>query len=187
MAKRRPRRLPRSLTADERRALIAAPNQRYKTPRRNRAMIATMMYAGLRAQEVVSLRPRDVDLDRFLLKVRGKGAKERVVPIEGALEPHLRAWRAERWPGAAFFATRAGKPVATSELRRMVKRYGARAGIEDLHPHILRHTAANYWLRERRLDVESVKFLLGHESLATTQLYLHANPDEITREMRAWR
>lgn len=150
-------------------------------------MIAAMIYAGLRAQEVVSLKPRDVDLDRFLIRVHGKGAKERAVPIEPALEPYLRAWRAERWPGPAFFTTRNGKPVATSNLRELVKRYGDQAGIDDLHPHILRHTAANYWLRERRLDVSSVQFLMGHESLQTTQLYLHANPDEIAREMRGWR
>lgn len=149
-------------------------------------MIATMLYAGLRAEEVTTLLPRDVDLERYLIKVHGKGAKERVVPIEPALEPYLRAWRAERWPGPSFFTTRMGKPVATSELRRMVKRYGTKALIEDLHPHLLRHSAANYWLTERRMTIEKVQFLMGHESLATTQLYLHANPADIAREMRGW-
>ncbi|HEX4521637.1 MAG TPA: tyrosine-type recombinase/integrase [Gaiellaceae bacterium] len=187
MAKRKPQRLPRSLTPDERRKLMAAPEPRWKTPRRDRAMIATMLYAGLRAGEVVTIKPRDVDLEQFLIRVHGKGDKERVVPIEPALEPYLRAWRAERWAGPGFFTTRTGKLVATSQLRETVKRYGVRAGIEDLHPHILRHTAANYWLTDRRLDIEKVRFLMGHASLATTQRYLHANPADLAREMRGWK
>jgi site-specific recombinase XerC len=93
-------RLPRSLNPDERRALLAQPS-RYPTGIPDRAPMATMLYASLRCAEAMRLRPRGVDLKTYLLRVRGKGDKDRVVPIDPLLEPLLLEWRARRPSGPA--------------------------------------------------------------------------------------
>lgn len=181
------KRLPRSLPPDDRRRLLAQPSRRYATGIRNRALMATMLYAGLRCAETLALRPRDVDLTTYLIHVKqGKGGKDRVVPIAPELEPYLLEWRARRPPGPRFFLTLQGKPVGDRYVRRMVARYGHKAGIdEDVHPHLLRSTCATAWLSEGRLNVREVQVLLGHASLATTELYLHASVPDIVRKLRA--
>src|SRR2546428_7511112 len=90
---RRPQRLPRSLSVDERQALLAQPNGRALTGCRDRALMATMLLAGLRCAEALTLRPRDVDFTGYRIRVFGKGSKERVVPIDPQLEAHLQEWR----------------------------------------------------------------------------------------------
>jgi site-specific recombinase XerD len=150
-------------------------------------MLATMLYAGLRCSELLALRPRDVDLSAYLIKVvDGKGGKDRVVPIDAALEPYLLEWRARRPAGPRFFVTLGGQPVGDRYVRRMVKRYAMKAGLEEnVHPHLLRHTCATAWLNERDLNVREVQILLGHARLATTERYLHATVPEIVRKLRA--
>jgi integrase/recombinase XerC len=145
-----------------------------------------MVLAGLRCAEALSLRPRDVDLQRFLLRVQGKGRKERVVPIEPALETYLREWRARRPSGETFFTTLAGAPVGDRYVRKMVKRYGLKAGLNDVHPHLLRHTCATTWIEERGLELHEVQLLMGHASIRTTQRYLHASVPNLVRKFRAF-
>ncbi|MGH3052787.1 MAG: tyrosine-type recombinase/integrase [Gaiellaceae bacterium] len=180
-------RLPRSLTADERRRLLAQPSREYPTGIRNRALMAAMLYAGLRCAEALALRPRDVDFSTYLIAVvDGKGGKDRVVPIDAALEPLLLEWRRRRPPGPRFFSTLAGKELGDRYVRRMVKRYAEKAGIdEDVHPHLLRHSCATAWLNERDLNVREVQVLLGHARLATTERYLHVSMPDIVRKLRA--
>lgn len=185
--RRRGRRLPKWLNENDRRALVAQPSRRYPTGIRNRAIIQTMLLAGLRCTEVLSLRPRDVDLREYLIRVRGKGDKERVVPITAELERDLLAWRAIRPAGPTFFTTLQGRRVDGRYVRKMVARYGVKAGIRQrVHPHLLRHTAASSWLNERGLSLREVQVLLGHARIATTELYLHASLPDIARKMRAW-
>ena len=143
-----------------------------------------MLFAGLRCAEVLSLRPRDVDLSRYLLRVRGKGQKERVVPIEPELETYLLDWRARRAAGDRFFLTLAGQPVGDRYVREMVGRYALKAGINGVHPHLLRHTCATAWLEERGLELHEVQLLLGHSKLETTQRYLHASLPKLVRRFR---
>jgi integrase/recombinase XerD len=97
--------------------------------------MATMLYAGLRCAEALALRPRDVDFSRYLLiVVAGKGKKDRVVPISTALEPLLLEWRGKRPPSSRFFSTLNGGELGARYVRRMVKRYAEKAGIdEDVH------------------------------------------------------
>lgn len=150
-------------------------------------MMATMVYAGLRCAELLALRPRDVDLSRYLIRVvQGKGKKDRVVPIVPELERDLLAWRTIRPAGPRFFLTLRAAPIHPSYVRRMVKRYGAKAGLEeDVHPHLLRHSCATAWLNETGLNVREVQVLLGHARLATTERYLHASLPEIVAKLRA--
>ena len=148
--------------------------------------MATMLYAGLRCAEATGRRPRDVDLKGYLLHVRGKGDKDRVVPIDLALEPLLLEWRRIRPPGPRFFTTLDGGELEGRHVRRMVKRRAKKAGIEtDVHPHLLRHTCATVWLNERKLSLREVQALLGHSRIATTERYLHASLPEIVAKLRA--
>src|SRR2546423_21106 len=104
--KRAPKRLPRSLSVEDRRALLAQPSRVYPTGVRNRALMATMLFTGLRCAEALSLRPRDVDISGTLIRVvAGKGDKDRAVPISATLEAYLLDWRARRPPGPRFFST----------------------------------------------------------------------------------
>lgn len=185
--RRRVRKLPKWLNEDERRQLLGRPSRRYPTGVRNRALISVMLLGGLRCTEALTLKPRDVDLREFLIRVRGKGGKERVVPIEPALERDLLAWRAIRPAGPTFFTTLAGNPVDDGYVRKMVARYGYKAGIgRRVHPHLLRHTAASCWLNEKNLSLREVQVLLGHARIGTTELYLHASLPDIARKMRSF-
>lgn len=183
------RRLPEPLTPDERRLLLGQPSHRYPTGVRNRAMIATMLYAGLRCSELIALRPRDVDLNGYVIRVfGGKGGVDRVVPIEPHLELYLREWRAIRPAGPAFFTTLAGGRIGDRYVRESVKRYGRKSGLErDVHPHLLRHTCATYWLGERGLGIHEVKLLMGHKRITTTERYLHAAVPDLVTKMRRFR
>jgi site-specific recombinase XerD len=182
------RRLPRALTPEDRRWLLAQPNPRWPTGCRNRALLGVMIYGGLRCAEALALRPRDVDLasaDPQIRVVKGKGGKDRNIPVMRDLEPLLLEWRARRPPGRTFFTTRDGKPIDTRYARRMVSRYAAKAGIDErVHPHMLRVTAATIWHNEKGCSSREVQQLLGHERLATTELYLSASPAAIGRKLR---
>src|SRR5436305_9283689 len=105
--KRKPQPLPHPLTVDERRALLAQPNEKAPTAVRDRALIATMLLAGLRISEALNLRQRDIDWNAkpapLIRVIRGKGGKDRVVPAEPLLEAYLREWRARRPSGERFF------------------------------------------------------------------------------------
>jgi site-specific recombinase XerD len=183
--KARAYRLPRYLTLDERRELLAQPSRRYPTGVRNRALMATMLFAGLRCAEAVSLRPRDVDLSGYLIRVRGKGNKDRVVPIDETLEAFLVEWRALCPPGPRFFSTLAGGELDKGYVREMVARYGRKAEIPfRVHPHLCRHTAATRWLDELLLSSREVQMLLGHARLATTERYVHASVPDLVRKLR---
>jgi site-specific recombinase XerD len=186
---RRPQRLPRSLTAAEAEALLAQPNGRALTGVRDRALIAIMLRAGLRCAEALQLRQRDIDFDGHRIRVLGKGKKERVVPIDPILDAHLREWRARRPSGERFFNTvrePKGRPLDAREIRRMVKRRGQRAGINDVHPHLLRHTCATVWISRPELELHEVQLLLGHARLTTTQRYLHASVPTLVEKFRAF-
>jgi integrase/recombinase XerD len=180
------RRLPKILTRDEARALLATPNRYYPTGQRDLCMIKLMLNAGLRASEVLDLGWHEVDLHTGRLTVRrGKGDRDRQVWVSEPTLELMRAWR-ERAPASPYcFSTLHGTRIHGQALREMMARRGKKAGItKGVHPHMLRHTYATELYRETK-DIRLVQKALGHASLATTMIYTHIVDDDMETAMRA--
>lgn len=175
LAPRRPRRLPDAPKQEEVEALLAGLEGDGALPLRNRALVELVYSAGLRSAEAVGLDLADVDFEQELVRVRGKGSKERVVPLgEQAaywLALYLRQARPQLVRGAddAFFLSARGRRLDTSTLRRLVR-----------HPHRLRHAFATHLL-EGGADLRTIQELLGHSSLSTTQVYSHVDGRRLRR------
>jgi site-specific recombinase XerD len=174
-APRRPRRLPDAPHAEEVEAAVDALAGDGALALRNRALLELVYSAGLRSQEAVDLDLADVDFEQELVHVRGKGGKERVVPLgeEAAvlLGLYLRDARPELARGAenALFLSARGRRLDTSTLRRLLP-----------HPHRLRHAFATHLL-EGGADLRTIQELLGHSSLSTTQMYSHVDAARLRR------
>jgi site-specific recombinase XerD len=168
-APRRPRRLPDAPRSDDVDAELDALDSTGPLGLRNRALVELVYSAGLRSQEAVDLNLADVDFEQELVHVRGKGGKERVVPLgeEAAhrLAVYLREARPKLARGAenALFLSARGRRLDTSTLRRLLP-----------HPHRLRHAFATHLL-EGGADLRTIQELLGHSSLSTTQMYSHVD------------
>ncbi len=196
-----PKRLPRFLTAQQMNQLLAAPLKLLPLPggkaasgkrlevssRRDVAVLETIYSCGLRISELCGLRAADLDWDERLVRVRGKGKKERLVPIG---EPALNAIRAY-WallpqatggesPVFTAGATKRG-PISARSLQLRLKKYLAIVGLDPhLTPHKLRHSYATHML-DGGADLRSVQELLGHAHLATTQIYTHLTTERLKR------
>ena len=172
---RRRRRLPHAPRPGETDALLAGVESGDALGLRNRALFELVYSAGLRAQEAVDLRLADVDFEQELVHVRGKGGKERVVPLgeEAAfrLRLYLERGRPELARGAenALFLSARGRPLDTSSLRRLFP-----------NPHRLRHAFATHLL-EGGADLRTIQELLGHASLSTTQVYSHVDAKRLRK------
>jgi integrase/recombinase XerD len=176
---RRPGRLPEFLTAAEIDLLLAAPGDGSYEHLRAQAMIELLYATGMRVSEIVALRPEYVNLEDGWVRVLGKGSKERLIPVhERALESLKRFLliRRRRFPGssaAEVFLSRGGGRLSRSQFWRDLRALGKRAGLEArVHPHVVRHTFATHVL-QGGADLRSVQEMLGHSSLATTQIYTH--------------
>jgi site-specific recombinase XerD len=175
LSPRRPRRLPEAPKAAEVDELLAALDGDGPLALRNRALLELVYSAGLRSAEAVGLDLADVDFEQELLRVRGKGRKERVVPLgeEAAhvLSRYLRDARPALARGAndAVFLSVRGRRLDTSTLRRLLP-----------HPHRLRHAFATHLL-EGGADLRTIQELLGHSSLSTTQVYSHVDARRLRR------
>jgi integrase/recombinase XerD len=187
----RPDKLPKILTDAETDRLLAQPNQRYFGPHRDYLYMRIMLKAGLRASEATALRPEHIDLMSGKLSVReGKGAKDRTLWIGEDLLEELQGWMDRRKataPGADYlFPTSKGTQVATSHLRRSVKRYARDADIEEVErvsPHVLRHTFATRLYRSAG-RIRLVQKALGHSDLSTTMIYTHVVDEELKGAMK---
>ena len=165
------------LTREEIGALMKSCSRRAPTGLRNRALIATMYRAGLRCQEALELRLRDVDRDAGTIRIRrGKGGKARSVGVDPSALAVIEQWIGARAKlglnGGPLFSTLAGGELATSYVRTLLPRLGRKAGIERrVHPHGLRHSFATELAKEG-IPVPVIQLALGHSSLATTTVYL---------------
>jgi site-specific recombinase XerD len=174
-APRRPRRLPDAPRPEEVDGALEALDGSSPLAVRNRALVELVYSAGLRSQEAVDLDLADVDFEQELVHVRGKGDKERVVPLgeeaSHRLAVYLRQARPELARGAenALFLSTRGRRLDTSTLRRLLP-----------HPHRLRHAFATHLL-EGGADLRTIQELLGHSSLSTTQMYSHVDAARLRR------
>ena len=168
---REPRSLPRPLGVAQAHQLLAGS---IAVSPRAFTLVSLLLYTGIRREEAVQLVWSDVDLYRRRLRVMGKGSKERDIPIHARLVEVLAAWRLREGNGSAWVfpsSQRAGLPFSPTTLWHDVDDAASLAGLTDgVSPHVLRHTFATELLR-RGADVRRVQVLLGHASLATTQIY----------------
>jgi integrase/recombinase XerD len=185
-APRRSRKLPQVLTRGEVEKLLAQPSGTDPHALRDRALLELMYASGLRASEAIGLEVGDVDLDERLLRARGKGSKERIVPIGQvamrALAAYLERGRpklVKNRPETHLFVNFRGGQLTRQGLYKIVRRHATTAGLADrMSPHTLRHTFATHLLAGG-CDLRSVQEMLGHADVSTTQLYTHLSSERL--------
>jgi integrase/recombinase XerC len=181
-----PKTLPRHLRPGEVESLIEAPEGDEPLVRRDRAILELLYAAGLRVSELVGLDWTDVDLTGRVVRVLGKGSKERMVPFGRPAAESLRRWlevwetvRAQGENGEPVFLNRQGGRLTDRSVRRVIDKWvDAAAVARGVHPHTLRHTFATHLL-EGGADLRAIQELLGHSSLSTTQRYTHLEVDRL--------
>lgn len=180
---RQEKKLPHFLSIQDLQRLLETPPADAPLGLRDRAILETLYSAGLRVSELTGLNVEDLDRDQGLAMIRGKGKKERLAPLG---DPALSAL--ERWLGArdgvlatvgkrtaAIFLNKHGTRLTTRSVGRLLEKYLAQAGLDPrTSPHTLRHSFATHLL-DAGADIRSVQELLGHRSLATTQIYTHVS------------
>ena len=186
--------IPSFLTVDEVFCLLDAPGSTDKLALRDKALMEVLYATGIRVSEVVSCNISDLDFDLGMVKVTGKGNKERIVPFGRAAEEALQRYFPQRQTLITARAARGGTPeksalflnnrgtrLTARSVERLIGNYGRRAGIQvTVTPHALRHSFATHLL-EMGADLRTVQELLGHVSLSTTQKYTHVNMEHLTR------
>lgn len=175
-----PRNLPKSLTEEHVESLLLAPNVEEPLGLRDRAMLETLYASGLRVSELVTLKLAQVSLDMGIVRVMGKGAKERVVPLGEEALAWIKRYVKEGRPGLLagkttddLFVTTHGAAMTRQAFWYVIKRYAAQAGIgKPVSPHTLRHAFATHLLNHGA-DLRVVQLLLGHADISTTQIYTY--------------
>lgn len=171
------RRIPFALTVEEIARLVAAPGAGGPAALRDRAILELFYSSGLRVSELAALKLRQVDLDQRFLRVFGKGAKERVVPIGSGACEALTKWTVlgraqfvQSRTRSHVFLNQRGGGLSRVGLWMIVKKYAKRAMLKDVKPHALRHSFATHLL-SGGADLRSIQEMLGHVSISTTQIY----------------
>ena len=167
--------LPESMSEDEVDKLLNSPNVANKIENRDKAMIEMLYATGMRISELVNLKMTDVDMKRCVVKVFGKGSKERLVPFGESALDSLKAYLSERVQSSSkeIFLSNRGKKMTRVAFWQRVKIYLVRENLKNsISPHTLRHAFATHLLN-RGADLRSVQLLLGHSDLSTTQIYTH--------------
>jgi integrase/recombinase XerD len=185
----RVRKLPRTLSPREAERLIAAANGTAPRALRDRALVELLYGAGVRVSEAVGLEKNGVDLEERLVRVTGKGGKERIVPVGRPAVEALRRYLARGRPfldrrhRPELFLNAKGGGLTRAGAFLILRRLAEKAGLEPerVHPHLLRHSFATHLL-EGGADLRSVQELLGHADLGTTELYTHVS-DRRRREL----
>jgi integrase/recombinase XerC len=185
---KQPKRLPRLLKIEDVIRLLDAVPVDTALGMRDRAMLETLYGGGLRVSELVGLNLGDLDPEQELVRVRGKGRRERLSPIGHMAMQCIDAYIPLREPkkngDPALFLNRYGTRLTTRSVGRLLEDHLARAGLSaTASPHTLRHSFATHLL-DRGADLRSVQELLGHRNLTTTQLYTHVTRDRLQRMYR---
>ncbi len=183
-----PRSLPHSLSEAEVESLLGAPNAEADLGLRDKAMLETLYASGLRVSELVGLKVQQVSLDMGVVRVLGKGSKERLTPLGEEALAWIQRYQKLARPGIlgakksdALFVTARGAPMTRQAFWGLVKRYAARAGIRSaISPHTLRHAFATH-LINHGADLRVVQMLLGHADISTTQIYTHVARERLKK------
>jgi integrase/recombinase XerC len=187
-----PQRLPRVLTKDDANALMEFPDGDGLAARRDRAILETLYSTGARVSELVGMNREDLDLREGLVRLRGKGRKERIVPIGDVAVEAIREYHAalSRHPSsvtrhskhgpAPVFCNARGSRLTARSVARFVGKYSARLAGGRVSPHALRHSFATHLLDEGA-DLRAIQEMLGHASLGTTQKYTHVAMDQLMK------
>jgi len=169
------RKLPKVLDVDQAQALLNF-EPASAIERRDLAIMELLYSSGLRISELAHLNCEDIDIEGGLVRVLGKGNKERLVPVGGRARAAIRAMlrdRADAFASAPLFVGRSGQRLSVRSVQARLKRYGIeQLGSSALHPHMLRHSFASHVL-ESSGDLRAVQEMLGHADIATTQIYTH--------------
>ncbi len=173
--------LPKFLTEQEVKNLLAQPKEKTIRGQRDKAMLELLYATGVRVSELVSLKLEDLNLDQGYVLCRGKGGKERIVPFgrsaKGALREYLHNARLRllKRDDPSLFLSSRGSAFTRQGFWKMLKGYGRQAHMEKkISPHVLRHSFATHLL-ERGADLRSVQLMLGHSQITTTQIYTHVS------------
>ena len=181
--------LPEVLTLSEMKKMLGVPDLATKVGFRDRTMLELLYASGLRVSELCSLKPLDFDMQAGILKIFGKGSKERFVPVHAEairwLEEYLRHWRPLFNPACAqVFLNRSGNKLSRVAIWKAVQKYALSAGIKrEISPHTFRHSFATHLL-EGGADLRSVQMLLGHVDISSTEIYTHIQAERITQVYR---
>lgn len=178
------RSLPRVLSGEEVERLLAAPDPSRPEGARDAAILELFYSCGLRISELAHLPLREVSFEEGHVRVRGKGAKMRLVPLGARAERRLRAWLEVRaaWAARAdaLFLTRRGRRMNRNAVWLVVKRCAQRANIrQNVTPHMLRHSFATHLL-DHGADLRAVQEMLGHADIGTTQIYTHVSVERLS-------
>jgi integrase/recombinase XerD len=179
-------RLPKVLSRDEVNRLLEQPRGASPAALRDRALLETMYACGLRASEAITLELTELDLEAGILRARGKGSKERLVPIGSKAIATLHTYLARGRPGLVglgdeprVFVNLRGHGLSRQGLYKIVQGHAASAGLEHrMSPHTLRHTFATHLLAGG-CDLRSLQEMLGHADIGTTQIYTHLSADRL--------
>ena len=183
------KRLPKCLEIEQIERLLSNPDTTTLLGARDRAMLETLYSTGLRVSELVALDVSDVLLDTSVIRVRGKGKKQRMIPLgPGAVQAILHFLdmrrndsRSGNFDAEALFINKHGRRLSTRSVRRKLDKYLLEAGLDlSVSPHTLRHSFATHMLR-RGADLRSVQEMLGHQSLSTTQIYTHLSGERVRK------
>ena len=180
--------IPSHLTVDEMNRLLEMPDPSTPLGRRDRAILELFYASGLRLSELVGLDMESIDVSRKMVRVLGKGRKERLVPFNTATADALKAWLRDRGQRGAegargakapLFLNYRGERLSARSVDRLVRRYVAACGAKfSISPHALRHSFATHLLA-RGADLRAIQELLGHARLSTTQRYTHVNAAQL--------
>lgn len=179
--------LPRCLTPSQVEALLAAPDVGAALGLRDRAILELMYATGLRASELIGLKPADLDMQVGLLTCFGKGRKERLVPMGRVARQWVERYLERARPGLVrgatpeLFVSQRGRRLTRMGLWGLVRRHAVSAGVERvLTPHVLRHSFATHLL-EHGADLRALQAMLGHADISTTQIYTHVSRERLRK------
>jgi integrase/recombinase XerC len=182
---KQPKHLPRVLSKDDAEALMAFPDQGTIGSLRDRALLETLYSTGARVSELVSMNVEDLHQSEGIVRLQGKGRKERLVPIGDLAIQAIQTYRASLHPAlsgnqrsAPVFLNHRGGRLTSRSVARIVARYSSRLTGGSVSPHTIRHSFATHLLDEGA-DLRAIQEMLGHASLSTTQKYTHVATDQL--------